>query len=75
MALRFKIMGSLEEAIASFYKALDVNPNYAGARFNLSLAYLLTGMYGDSWRRQVNNHYKPCLDFDEKLCDGTPVDG
>ena len=35
MGVVYKALGQLDEAVLSFQKAIDINPNYAGAHSNL----------------------------------------
>jgi hypothetical protein len=43
-------MGRFEEALASYSKAIDLNPDYAEAHWNLSLSHLLGGNFKDGWK-------------------------
>ena len=62
----------LEDAIAAYYRAIELAPNYALVHWNLSLALLSLGQYRDGfkemmWRWKWDGFPNAPREFDKPL--------
>ncbi len=79
-ATALQALGMVREAETDCRRALTIDPAFAEAHWNLSLALLLTGKYHAGWqeyewRWQRPTFTSPRRHDDIPLWDGTPLDG
>jgi hypothetical protein len=68
----------MNEAIACFQKALQIDPHYPEAHCNMSFVYLLTGNFEEGWkeyewRRRLKGSVQ--REFSQPLWDGSDIHG
>ena len=72
-------LGRLDEALASYERAIELEPNYAQARFGHALAQLLKGEFEAGWKNyesrwQSIDHDTPMRSYAEPLWLGEKVE-
>lgn len=79
LACVLQAQGRLDEALAGYSRAVELQPDYAQARFGQALAQLLDGDYGSGWpnyeaRWQSIDHDTPMLPYPQPFWTGQKLE-
>lgn len=79
-ATALQALGKIPEAEAECRRAIQLDPTFAAAHWNLALNLLLQGRYEEGWREyewrwQKPDFTSPCRHTDIPLWDGSPLEG
>ncbi|HIJ88385.1 MAG TPA: glycosyltransferase family protein [Desulfuromonadales bacterium] len=79
-ATALQALGKISEAEAACRKAIQLDPSFAAAHWNLALNLLLQGRYEEGWpeydwRWRKPDFTSPCRHTDIPLWDGSPLEG
>ncbi len=78
LGIAHQTQGHVDDALACYTRAIELNPNYADAHWNRALAWLLTGNFAQGWPEyewRWQRRQNPARVFAQPLWDGSPISG